>query len=158
MRDEPLAHPGRAAKQHEEQKAADRGRQHHRDGKDRVEQTLDATRGTHSLPRGEQAQRKGDQQGKAARFYGHPKRAIVDTAQKGSQRGQGPLLIPQHDRRRLCHLSAIKPTRAALGITRGRCNHHIAVPIRTALVKAIGIPAGIKRCFRRDIPRKIHVP
>ena len=26
------------------------------------------------------------------------------------------------------------------------------------LVKAIGIPAGIKRCLRRDIPRKIHVP
>ncbi len=68
VRDQPLAHPGRAAKQHEEQKAAHRRRQHHRDGKDRVEQALDATRGTHSLPRGEQAQRKGDQQGKAARF------------------------------------------------------------------------------------------
>ena len=157
MRDEPLAHPGRAAKQHEEQKAADRGRQHHRNRKDRIEQALDATRGTHSLPRGEQAQRKGDQQGKAARFYGHPKRAIVDVAQKGSQRGQGPLLIPHHDRRCFYHLSAIKPTRAALGITRGRCNHHIAVPIRATLVKAIGIPASIKRCFRRDIPRKVHV-
>ena len=66
--------------------------------------------------------------------------------------------MPQHDRRCLYHLSAIKPTRAAFGITRGRCNHHIAVPIRTARVKAIGIPAGIKRCFLRDIPRKIHVP
>ena len=119
VRNQPLAHPGRATKQHKQQKAADRGRQHHGDGKDRVEQALDATRGTHSLPRGEQAQRKGDHQGKAARFNGHPKRAIVDVAQKGDQRGQGPLLIPQHDRRRLYHLSAIKPTRAALGITRG---------------------------------------
>ena len=71
------------------------------------------------VPRGKQAQRKGDQQGKAARFYGHPKRAIVDVAQKGGQRGQGPPLIPQHDRRRFYHLSVIKPTRAALGITRG---------------------------------------
>ena len=158
MRDEPLAHPGRAAKQHEEQKAADRGRQHHRNRKDRIEQALDATRGTHSLPRGKQAQCKGDHQGKAARFDGHPKRAIVDVAQKGSQRGQGPPLIPQHDRRCFYHLSAIKPTRAALGITRGRCNHHIAVPIRTTHIKAIGIPAGIKRCFRRNIPRKINVP
>ena len=119
VRDEPLAHPGRAAKQHKQQKAADRGRQHHGNRKDRVEQALDATRGTHSLPRGEQAQRKGNHQGKAARFNGHPKRAIVDVAQKGGQRGQGPLLIPQHDRRCLYHLSAIKPTRAALGITRG---------------------------------------
>ena len=119
MRDKPPTDPGRAAKQHEEQKAADRGRQHHRNRKDRIEQALDTTRGTHSLPRGEQAQRNGDQQGKAARFYGHPKRAIVDVAQKGDQRGQGPLLIPQHDRRCLNHLSAIKPTRAALGITRG---------------------------------------
>lgn len=94
MRDKPPTDPGRAAKQHEEQKAADRGRQHHRNRKDRIEQALDTTRGTHSLPRGEQAQRNGDQQGKAARFYGHPKRAIVDVAQKGDQRGQGPLLIP----------------------------------------------------------------
>ena len=60
VRDQPLAHPGRAAKQHEEQEAADRGRQHHRNRKDRIEQALDATRSTHSLPRGEQAQRKGD--------------------------------------------------------------------------------------------------
>ena len=80
VRDEPLAHPGRAAKQHEEQKAADRGRQHHRNRKDRIEQALDATRGTHSLPRGKQAQCKGNQQGKAARFDRHPKRAVVDAA------------------------------------------------------------------------------
>ena len=33
----PLANPGRTAKQHKQQKAAHRGRQHHRDGKDRVE-------------------------------------------------------------------------------------------------------------------------
>ena len=158
VRDKPPTDPGRAAKQHEEQKAAHRRRQHHRNRKDRVEQALDAARRTHSLPRGKQAQCKGNHQGEAARFDRHPKRAIVDVAQKGSQRSQGPLLIPQHDRRCLYHLSAIKPTRAALGIIRGRCNHHIAVPIRTALVKAIGIPAGVKRCFRRDIPRKIHVP
>ena len=107
------------AEQQQQEISHDRGRQHHRNRKNRIEQALDATRGTHSLPRGKQAQRKGDQQGKAARFNGHPKRAIVDVAQKGSQRGQGPLLIPQHDRRCLYHLSAIKPTRAALGITRG---------------------------------------
>ena len=83
VRDEPLAHPGRAAKQHEEQKAADRGRQYHRNRKNRIEQALDVARGTHSLPRGEQPQRKGDQQGKAARFNGHPKRAIVDVAKEG---------------------------------------------------------------------------
>ena len=80
VHNEPLAHPGRAAKQHEEQKAADRGRQHHRNRKDRIEQALDATRGTHSLPRGEQAQCKGNHQGKAARFDRHPKRAVVDAA------------------------------------------------------------------------------
>ncbi len=66
------------------------GGKHHRNRKDRIEQALDATRGTHGLPRGEQAQRKGDQQGKAARFYGHPKRAIVDVTQKGRQRSRTP--------------------------------------------------------------------
>ena len=80
VRDQPLADTGRAAKQHEEQKAADRGRQHHRNRKDRIEQALDATRGTHSLPRGKQAQCKGNHQGKATRFNGHPKRAVVDAA------------------------------------------------------------------------------
>ena len=119
MRDKPPTDPGRSTKQHEEQKAANRGRQHHRDGKDRVEQALDTARSTHGLPCGKQAQRKGDQQGEAARFDRHPKRTIVDVAQKGGQGGQGALLIPQHDRRCLYHLSAIKPTRAALGITRG---------------------------------------
>ncbi len=47
-------------------KAAHRRRQHHRNRKDRIEQALDATRGTHGLPRGEQAQRKHDHQGKTA--------------------------------------------------------------------------------------------
>ena len=83
MRDQPLAHPGRATKQHKQQKAANRGRQHHGDRKDRIEQALHTARGTHGLPRGKQAQRKRDYQGETARFDGHPKRAIVDTAKEG---------------------------------------------------------------------------
>ena len=97
MRDKPLANPGRAAKQHEEQKAAHRGRQHHGDGKGRVEQALHAARRAHSLPCGKQAQRKGNHQGKATRFDRHPKRAIVDAGQKGDKGRQGLLFILHHN-------------------------------------------------------------
>ena len=152
VRYEPATHGRGLPEQHEQQEAADRGGQHHRDGEDRIEDALETTRRAHDAPCGEQPQREGDGQRQAAGLERYPKWAVIDGREEGEGLSDNARIVFGDHVSRIDNLGEIAPQHAVaqidadgtrriqtgiapLGIR--QCHSHIARAVIATRIEAI---------------------
>ena len=85
MLHEPLTDRRGIAEQQEQQEAAHRGRQHHGDGEERVDDSLPAALDTERLPSGEKAADEDDDKRDAACLERDPQRAVINGRKESAQ-------------------------------------------------------------------------